>query len=261
MESIDQRKEGLRNVSWPCHICQGGSNPNQTVYPAGPQIIPRHHANIAPSMYPVFEWRPRTEYIRSSYFAPALPPWNPYAYYPMMPVFTPSVISSLPFQNKESGSHYKIPENPQKLPINSTTRTMEDLRQNVYLKFNGLQSGTVQGNTLTGKSPSPGQNEIIDANLAQYQIGKRRDSPETDFLPVTAEDFIDDNQSMSFDVEIKKIRNFWRASNYNYPHPFKKMHQSFYRNTNEREILETIDLSLKAINPNVDYEKKFFDSV
>ena len=57
--------------------------------------------------------------------------------------------------------------------------------------------------------------------------------------------------------QIKKIKFFWRGTNFNYPYTFKRKYHSAYRDSGEKYFTEIVDLSKKVIQPNMNFEPRF----
>ena len=57
--------------------------------------------------------------------------------------------------------------------------------------------------------------------------------------------------------QIKKIKFFWRGTNFNYPYTFKRNYHCVYRDSGEKHFTEIVDLSKKVIQPNLNFENKF----
>lgn len=57
--------------------------------------------------------------------------------------------------------------------------------------------------------------------------------------------------------QIKKIKFFWRGTNYNYPYTFKRNYRNNLKDAEDRHFTEIVDLSKKVIQPTMNFESKF----
>lgn len=57
--------------------------------------------------------------------------------------------------------------------------------------------------------------------------------------------------------QIKKIKFFWRGTNYNYPYTFKRNYRNNLKDAEDKHFTEIVDLSKKVIQPTMNFENKF----
>jgi hypothetical protein len=65
----------------------------------------------------------------------------------------------------------------------------------------------------------------------------------------------------TLETQIHRIRNFWKGSNYSYPHILKRVKVVRHRLTDEVETCEVLDFSGKGLYTNNNCEEKFFTTI
>jgi hypothetical protein len=63
--------------------------------------------------------------------------------------------------------------------------------------------------------------------------------------------------SRNLATQIKKIKYFWRGTNFNYPYTHRRKYQKKQRTGDDRFFTEIIDFSKKVIQPNMNIDQKF----
>ena len=70
-----------------------------------------------------------------------------------------------------------------------------------------------------------------------------------------AEDKIANSRNLA--TQIKKIKYFWRGTNFNYPYTHRRKYQRIERSGEDRFFTEIIDFSKKVIQPNINIDQKY----
>jgi hypothetical protein len=221
-------------------------------------VGPRPTMSVYP---PVFDGRvPMAYYYPTPYPVPQFFPHFAYSY-PQVPYQLPPVPMA-PYHLPPTFNNQRINESFQK----------KDAQQ---LKTDTCDSETTQ-------QPTPSSRKSSDRDVSQEEsqrsvkvaepkakdvttfnvIGKRSEPPRQSH-PLAKQDPDEDDELSedSLESQIRKIRNFWKGSNYSYPHILKRVKIVRHKLTDEVEVCEVLDFSGKGLYTNNHCEEKFFAAI
>ena len=189
---------------------------------------------------------------------------------------------SLPVQ--QSPSLPDVQQSPATLPIQQESKH-DTTAQSVYEPLKKFTHISIIPNRLDSESthqPTPSSckshtselnhehsqrsSKTIAVKITDYQkyhvIGKRSEPPSySDSAPEKAQEEERQPFDDSLEIQIRKIRNFWKGSNYSYPHILKRVKIVQHKLTDEIEVCEVLDFSGKGLYTNNHCEEKFFAAI
>lgn len=228
-------------------------------FPLGyPHIGTKPPMSAFPSVFdgrpPVYFYYPPPVPIPQFFPYPVLPyPQMPYQYpiVPQVPQYPPQTSNSLrineSFQKTESQ-----PIKPDNCDSESTQQPTPSSRKSSVKDLSPDQS---QRSTKIVEPKNPDVSN-------HHVIGKRSEPPS--HSQSTAQQIQEEEIQPfedSLESQIRKIRNFWKGSNYSYPHILKRVKVVRHKLTDEVEVCEVLDFSGKGLYTNNHCEEKFFAAI